>query len=243
MKKLVVEVGGELLTVSDIVNRYGLERDTVLARIRKGLDVTAPVALRNKKTCVVCGNDFLCPPSGKKTCSSVCGSAYRRYQTGSHRMSYTRLYGVWCHMKSRCSSENNNPNTAYYAKRGITVCDAWQQFAKFQEWAVENGYTENLEIDRIDNDKGYCPENCRWATRSQQCLNKRKYDRARKTSQFKGVARANSKWRASISLDGNTRYLGVFENESEAARAYDRAAVEIHGEFACLNFKEEVASS
>lgn len=77
----------------------------------------------------------------------------------------------------------NNPNRAQYydyGGRGITICDEWEaSFEVFRDWAVSNGYSDELTLDRIDNDKGYCPSNCRWATRKQQTDNRRS-DNSRK---------------------------------------------------------------
>ena len=90
----------------------------------------------------------------------------------THGQRHTRLYSIWTDMKTRC----NNPKRAKYARygaRGIKVCDEWcNSFEAFYEWAMANGYADNLTIDRKDNDKGYSPENCRWITMEEQASNK-----------------------------------------------------------------------
>ena len=81
-----------------------------------------------------------------------------------------RIYSIWAAMISRCTNEKN----AYYINyggKGIKVCDEWKDSSKFIEWAYNNGYSDELTIDRIDNKKGYCKENCRWVTRAEQNRN------------------------------------------------------------------------
>jgi len=84
----------------------------------------------------------------------------------------SRLYRVWGSMRERC----NNPKQCRYSSyggRGIKVCDGWKDFAKFREWMLEQSYGPGSQLDRIDNDDGYYPANCRLCTRTEQMQNRR----------------------------------------------------------------------
>lgn len=90
-----------------------------------------------------------------------------------HGMKGTRLYETWQGMKKRC----NNPNSKSYKRygaQGIKVCPEWENdFQAFCDWAMAHGYTDELTIDRIDNQKGYSPDNCRWVSWGDQAKNKK----------------------------------------------------------------------
>lgn len=136
-----------------------------------------------------CGNMKNVPSrSLKKGITRSCGClAKRNYDVKS------RLYSIWPGIKARC----NNPNKKCYKNyggRGIKVCDEWEKdYKAFHDWAIANGYTDDLTIERIDVNKGYSPDNCMWITIREQSRNKR-----------------NSRW---ISVNGETKLIGEWEKE------------------------------
>ena len=104
-----------------------------------------------------------------------------RCQTIKHAGVKSRLYGIWGNMKYRC----NNPNAQEYYNyggKGIKVCDEWNDFIPFRDWAIANGYTDELTIDRIDSNQGYNPSNCRWVTKRENTIAGNKSGRHRRAN-------------------------------------------------------------
>jgi hypothetical protein len=92
----------------------------------------------------------------------------------THGGSHTRLYRIWVGMRRRCEDPKCHKFPVYGA-RGISVCTSWSKdFPRFRAWSLKHGYRDNLTIDRIDNDQGYRPGNCRWVTRTESNKNRRK---------------------------------------------------------------------
>lgn len=163
----------------------------------------------------------------QKSCGCYKKIADKKFKT--HGMSKSRPYIVWSGMIAR-TSNSNNPHWSDYGGRGITVCDDWKSFDNF--WKdMQESYSEDLELDRINVDGNYCVENCRWTSRNVQAHNKRK--KADTKSIYTGVTLDNKtlKWRARIVLEkGIRKHLGMFISELDAARAYDNVSEEIYGD-------------
>lgn len=119
-----------------------------------------------------CGN-IVCVTDTHLTRSKNCVKSCGCLRPEFHYMSHTRLYRIYSGMKSRCNWPSHH---AYndYGGRGIKVCDEWNDsFICFYEWAIKNGYSDSLTLDRIDNDGDYSPDNCRWTDMHNQSVNRR----------------------------------------------------------------------
>ena len=133
-----------------------------------------------------------------------------------HNGTGTRIYNIWIAMQRRCSNHKNYKN--------IEICSEWEDFNKFRKWSLENGYEDNLTIDREDTFGDYEPSNCRWVTMEIQAQNRRKKEDKQYTSKFKGVYfdKKSKQYRASITVCGNRFNLGLFDNEEDAKNQYNK---------------------
>lgn len=169
---------------------------------------------RTKDGCVLwqcvcdCGNKVLVSTTNlKSNHTKSCGcikdelikTLSKKYCT-THGKRNTRLYNIYQHMRARCYNINNKDYNSY-GGRGIKICDEWKNdFLSFYNWSMNNGYQDDLTIDRIDVNGNYEPKNCRWATRLVQNNNKRNLHYIT----YKGVTKTLSEWCTYFNLNYNT---------------------------------------
>ena len=171
--------------------------------------------------CAYCNKEFESRVSNIKNGGTQSCGCQKNKQKITHGRSNSRFYKTWKHMVGRCSNPNNKDYKDYGA-RGIIVCDEWLDIRNFTEWCNSTypklgGYT----LDKIDNDKGYSPENCRWADKTTQVLNRRIMKNNK--SGYVGV-RYHSRdgvWTAYISVNNTRKHIGSFKTIEEAVLARD----------------------
>lgn len=170
-----------------------------------------------------CGNKFISHRSSLVTGNTgSCGCLSREIllnRATTHGMSNARIYGIWSDMRSRCNLSTNY-NYFRYGGRGISVCRDWEGdlgFEHFNEWAINNGYTEDLTIDRIDNDGPYSPGNCRWTDMETQCNNRRNS----RYLEYNGRTMTLAQWAKELGLNYARVYSRIFIFGWDVKRAFE----------------------
>lgn len=126
-----------------------------------------------------------------------------------------RTFTIWNGMKARCLNPKS-VSFANYGGRGIGICDEWLSFENFHNWAVSNGYEDGLQIDRIDNDGDYCPQNCRWVSRKYNNTNKRNTN----LITICGKTQCATDWIRELGISKATFYRHLHEDEDCGQRYF-----------------------
>lgn len=176
-----------------------------------------------------CGKEFKTSVQSvkqEKTKSCGCLQIKRAKESNTkHGLRSHRLYGLWHCMITRCNNKDSY-NYKYYGERGIKVCDEWNNFENFIN-DMYPSYKNGLTLDRIDNDKNYCKDNCRWADKLTQSQNQRILRSTNKTG-YKGVCFASREKKYLVTITNNNKQIriGLFETALDGAKAYDKYVID-----------------
>ena len=186
---------------SKIRRRYGLYKCECNNEFKTRIDIVNQ------------GTTKSCPQCSKKRTAK---------HNSKHNLCKHPLYTTWSNIRRRCN-DKKAPYYKNYGGRGITVCKEWYDFMTFYNWAINNGWQNDLSIDRTNNNEGYSPNNCRFVTKDIQQSNTRKLN-SKNTSGYRGVTYSKplKKWLCQISVKNKYIYLGYHNCKLQAAYTYDK---------------------
>lgn len=181
-----------------------------------------------------CGNIKEIMTSKVKNGSTIsCGCYHKKmvgdlFRTHGHRNH--PLYRTWGDMYTRCTNPKAD-SYCYYGERGIKVCDEWRDdFMSFYNWAMDNGWEKGLQIDRIDVEGDYEPNNCQFITQAENCSTGKRRMKKDNTSGYNGVYKKGKKYSARITINKKETYLGTFETIEDAIEERIKIEIEFFGE-------------
>lgn len=169
-----------------------------------------------------CGKEIVVSTARLTKATKSCGC--KQFRQNGFTVKNLRLHAIYKAMISRCYNERQKDYYMYGAI-GVSVCDEWKNsYESFYEWAMSNGYADDLEIDRIDSCGNYEPSNCRWVDEYVQSQNQRM--QKNNTSGCKGVTERPYGYTAEITRYGEKHYLGFFKSFEDAVEARKQAEID-----------------
>lgn len=198
--------------------------------------------LQRKVLCICeCGNEASVVLNSLRTGNTISCGCYGAKKSITHGLKHHTLYKVMNSMKSRCYNPNA-PNYKWYGEKGINICDEWRNdFKTFYDWAIKNGWKKGLQIDRIDNNKGYFPDNCRFTTPRINTLNKQ--ISITNTSGYQGISfhKRYNTWESRIGIRGKHLYLGHYTTKKGAVEARNNYIIKnnLEHEYRIQSYRED----
>lgn len=197
------------------------------------LEYKGIIKQRSSWSCLCeCGNIIVTSGNSlRRGRTSSCGcykSELMSEKNTTHGMTSTRQYVIWNSIISRCTRENEK-GYENYGGRGISYDPKWSTFEGFWE-DMEEGYSDDLSIDRIDNNGNYCKENCRWTTGSIQCWNRRIFSNNKSGKTGVNWNKLEKRWKVYINVNKKQINLGTYTDYELAVFVREEAELKYYGE-------------
>ena len=192
----------------------------------KDLGMQYPTEISKQKTryglykCPLCSDNFKATVNNVNRGRTINCNDCKNKKNEKHGKCKTRLYSIWTDIKQRILNKKSEAYI-YYGGRGIELCKEWEvDFLSFEGWALDNGYSDKLTLDRKDNDGNYNPSNCRWTNENIQKQNTRRL-RKNNTTGYRGVSRKRGGFVCGITVNSKKIHIGQYDTAEEAGRSYD----------------------
>lgn len=175
-----------------------------------------------------CGGEIIVEGTQLRRSKTVSCGCYRKEKISiankTHGLSKNKLYRKWGHIKERCYYEHNI-SYRHYGANHISMCPEWKNdFESFYNWSIDNGYEDGLTIERIDNSKGYSPDNCRWATVEEQNNNKGNV----RMVTYQGKTQSIAKWSKELGFNYGTLNSRIVKYKWDVEKALTKPSKNLY---------------